>query len=247
MGKVPNFGLLTDEGRKATWVIELKTDELPEAQVLGSVIGMKVMEDVPYIKGLDRHLGGIMNNQVRDYLKDMGAATASNGAVGLYHIERITPEAVELGERLVKENHQTYVIDELELNRIKDSYPVMWKDKSAKPEMCFVGCPHLSFQQLEEWVDKIEKSLHINQNQQVTIPTVLTTSPSVLKKFKEGRQFAKLEKMGIGLSFICPLMYMNNPLCAKMPVITNSNKLRTYTTSRYYTDLEILDQITRRR
>ena len=39
-------------------------------------------------------------------------------------------------------------------------------------------------------------------------------------------------------------MYMNNPLCKKMPVITSSNKLRTYTSARYYTDAEILDTIT---
>lgn len=49
--------------------------------------------------------------------------------------------------------------------------------------------------------------------------------------------------MGINISYICPLMYMNNPLCRNMPVITNSNKLRTYTTSRYYTDSEILEAI----
>jgi hypothetical protein len=161
-------------------------------------------------------------------------------------VEGITPEAVEQGESLIKETHQTYVIDESELIRIKDSYKVMWKDKSARPEMCFIGCPHLSLQQLEEWVENIEKRLHIHKNNRVSVPTVLTTSPSVLKEFKKSPHFSKLETMGVGLSYICPLMYMNNPLCAKMPVITNSNKLRTYTTSRYYTDHEILDQITRR-
>ena len=50
VGYVPYFGLLTDEGRKATWVVEVKTSKTPEAQVLGSAIGMKVMEDVPYVK-----------------------------------------------------------------------------------------------------------------------------------------------------------------------------------------------------
>ena len=45
LGVVPKFGLLTDEGRRATWRIELKTSKLPSAQVLGSAIGMKVMED----------------------------------------------------------------------------------------------------------------------------------------------------------------------------------------------------------
>ena len=247
LGKVPNFGLLTDEGRKATWIIEVQTNKLPEAQVLGSVIGMKVMEEVPYIKGLDQHLGNSLNAQVKDYLKDMGAATASNGAVGLYHVEGITPEAIELGESLIQENAKTYVIDELELDFVKKNYPVMWKDSSARPQLCFIGCPHLSIQQLETWVNAIESNLSIHKNDRVTIPTVLTTSPSVLKKFKESPLFSKLEKMGISLSYICPLMYMNNPLCSKMPVITNSNKLRTYTTARYYTDVEILDQITRRR
>ena len=47
------------------------------------------------------------------------------------------------------------------------------------------------------------------------------------------------------LSYICPLMYMNNPLCGKMPVITCSNKLRTYTTARYYREEEILAKITK--
>ena len=53
VGYVPYFGLLTDEGRKATWVIKIATTKKPEAQLLGSAIGMKVMEDVPFIIGLD--------------------------------------------------------------------------------------------------------------------------------------------------------------------------------------------------
>ena len=97
VGYVPYFGLLTDEGRKATWIIEVKTESKPEAQILGSAIGMKVMEDVPYIKGLDKWLGTELTDDVCSYLKDFGAATASNGAVGLYHIENLTPEAVEQG------------------------------------------------------------------------------------------------------------------------------------------------------
>ena len=59
------------------------------------------------------------------------------------------------------------------------------------------------------------------------------------------KPFAKrLERTGVILSYICPLMYMNNPLSGKMPVITCSNKLRTYTTARYYTEDEILNKIT---
>ena len=62
VGYVPYFGLVTDEGRKATWIVEIKTTKKPEAQLLGSAIGMKVMEDVPYIKGLDKWIGDELND-----------------------------------------------------------------------------------------------------------------------------------------------------------------------------------------
>ena len=100
-GFVPEFGLLTDEGRKASWVVEVRCEKKPEAQLLGSAIGMKVMEDVPYVKGLDKWLGTELTDEACAYLKDFGAATASNGAVGLYHIDKLTPEAKELGAKLI--------------------------------------------------------------------------------------------------------------------------------------------------
>ena len=135
IGCVPSFGLLKDEGRRADWIVEIKTTKKPEAQLLGSAVGMKVMEDVPYIKGLDKWLGDTLDEDAKTYLKDFGAATASNGAVGLYHVEHLTPEAVELGDTLIKENARVYVIDDAELQRVYDSYPVVWKKKDAKTTM----------------------------------------------------------------------------------------------------------------
>ena len=244
-GCVPYFGLLTDEGRKASWVIEVKTTKKPEAQILGSAIGMKVMEDVPYVKGLTQYLGTELDDAATAYLKDFGAATASNGAVGLYHIDGLTPEAKELGETLIAENASTYVIDDAELERVKNGYPCIWKDVNAKPALCFVGCPHLSLTQLKSWTEALAAALSANGRTRVAIPTVFTSAPAVIEAFQKLPEYAKLQSMGVVLSYICPLMYMNNPLCGKMPVITNSNKLRTYTSSRYYTDAEILDQISK--
>ena len=163
-GFVPRFGLLTDEGRKAKWIVDIRTTKRPEAQLLGSAIGMKVMEDVPYIRGLDRWLG-TLDEDARAYLKDMGAAAASNGAVSLYHV--------------------------------------------------------------------------------VVIPTVFTAAPAVIRRFNETPYAERLRRTGVIVSYICPLMYMNNPLSERMPVITSSNKLRTYTSARYYTDDENLAQITK--
>ena len=245
VGYVPYFGLLTDEGRKATWIIKIETEKKPEAQLLGSAIGMKVMEDVPFVKGLDKWLGTELTDEACTYLKDFGAATASNGAVGLYHIENLTPEAKLQGEKLLADNVREYVIDDAELERVKNNYPVVWKNKDAKPKLCFIGCPHMSLRQLKDWTDRVEASLKKYGNKKVVIPTVFTAAPGVLKEFNKTSYAARLKNTGVVTSYICPLMYMNNPLCAKMPVITSSNKLRTYTTARYYTDDEILVQITK--
>ncbi len=245
LGYVPHFGLLTDEGRKASWIIKIETTQKPEAQLLGSAIGMKVMEDVPYIIGLDKWLGTELTDEACTYLKDFGAATASNGAVGLYHVENLTPEAKEMGKDLIKEDAKVYVIDDKELKRVYDSYPVIWKNKDAKPKLCFMGCPHMSLQQLKDWTDKVENGLKAAGNKKVQIPTVFTAAPGVLKEFEKTEYAARLKETGVITSYICPLMYMNNPLAGKMPVITSSNKLRTYTTARYYTDDEILIKITK--
>ncbi len=244
VGYVPYFGLLTDEGRKATWVVKVQTTKKPEAQLLGSAIGMKVMEDVPYVVGLDKWIGSELNDSACAYLKDFGAATASNGAVGLYHIENLTPEAVELGEKLIAKGAKEYIIDDAELQRVQDNYPVIWKNPDAKPKLCFVGCPHLSLEQLKDWTDKITAELKKNGKNKVTIPTVFTAAPAVLKEFNSTEYAPRLKATGVITSYICPLMYMNNPLCKKMPVITSSNKLRTYTSARYYTDEQILNSIT---
>ncbi len=244
-GYVPNFGLLTDEGRKATWIVKVQCKNKPEAQLLGSAIGMKVMEDVPYVTGMQQWLGTELNDENCAYLKDFGAATASNGAVGLYHIEDLTPEAKELGTALIAENAQVYVIDDAELERVKANYPVMWKNPDGKPKLCFVGCPHLSLQQLIDWTVAVENGLKASGNKKVLIPTVFTTAPAVKKAFEETEYAKRLENTGVILSYICPLMYMNNPLCKSMRVMTCSNKLRTYTTARYYTEAEILRKITK--
>jgi len=244
-GFVPHFGLLTDEGRKATWIVKVDCKKKPEAQLLGSAIGMKVMEDVPFVTGMEKWLGTELNDENRAYLKDFGAATASNGAVGLYHIENLTPEAKELGASLVAPGAKVYIIDDAELERVKNNYPVVWKDKNAQPRLCFIGCPHLSLQQLIDWTEKVEEGLKASGNKQVLIPTVFTTAPAVKKEFEQTEYAARLKATGVILSYVCPLMYMNNPLAGKMPVITCSNKLRTYTTARFYSEDDILVKITK--
>jgi hypothetical protein len=240
VGKTPKFGFLTDEGRRADWVIEVKTVNIPRPQVLGSAVGMKVLEQVPFIKGLDKYLGTGLTLEVKDYLKDMGAATASNGAVGLYHVENLTPEARDLGASLIRPNAKTYVIDDSELERIVASYPIMWEDRGGAPEVAFVGCPHCSYTQLQAWTEILEDALRKVGKERVAITTLFSTAPDVLDKFKKTEAYGRLMATGAQLTFICPLMYLSSPLSAAKRVITNSNKLRTYTASRYVDDVDLI-------
>jgi predicted aconitase len=91
-GRVPAAGLHLDEPRLATVIVEL--DPLPHHltsrddfyPVLGYLLGELVTDHVPVIVGLD-------SNPTQDQLKSMAAAAASSGAVALFHIVGVTPEA----------------------------------------------------------------------------------------------------------------------------------------------------------
>ena len=241
IGYVPEFGFLLDEGRKAKWRVIVKTSKIPEAQILGSAIGMKVMEDVPYVIGLDRWIGDELSPTAKSYLKDFGAATASNGAVGLFHIDNLTPEAKKFGDKLIESDAKEYIVDDAELERVYRSYPIMWKDKEKKGARAFIGCPHLTFAQLNEWSENILDGLRAMGRKKVTKIVVFTAAPDVAEEFKKTENYKRIYEAGIRVSSICPLMYMSNPLAKKRRIMTNSNKLRTYSTARYYKDQDLLD------
>lgn len=165
--------------------------------------------------------------------------------MGLYHIEHLTPEAVQQGEALIRDGAPVYVVDDAELQRVRESYPCVWKNRNAKPKLCFMGCPHMTLHQLIDTTERVEAGLRAHGQRKVCIPTVFTAAPGVIEEFEKTEYAPRLRNTGVVLSYICPLMYMNNPLSKAMPVITSSNKLRTYTTARYYTEEEIITMITK--
>ena len=243
LGKAPYFGLMTDEGRKAKWLIEVKTKGEPNWSVLGGAIGMKVMEDVPYITGIDKYLGQV-DGVSMGKLKDMGAATATNGAVGLYHVENVTPEAIDHGRDLLAEGYQTFVIDDAEIERVRAHYPNLWTKKDAKPTRAFVGCPHNSFHQLYDWGMKVTHALANRGQEKVAIPLHLLCSTLVKNHFmdKHPELVRDMTRAGITFTNSCPLTYMGIPGITQTEfAVTNSNKAREYTNSRFFVDDDILE------
>jgi predicted aconitase len=244
IGKTPLTGLLTDAGRRATWRVEVQTRALPNPQLLGAAFGTRVMEDVPYIAGLDRFLAPLPAEATLDYLKEMGAACAALGAVGLYHVEGITPEAVEQGAGLLEPGYRSYTIDDRLLEHLLASYPVMWADRAARPSKCLIGCPHLSLRELYGWTDSIESVLRARGRSRLAVPTILCAAPQVLARFTADRQAVeRLRNTGARLSATCAESYMDNQLCAREAVVTNSNKLRAFTGARLFLDEELLEVI----
>lgn len=94
-GRAPNIGLHTDEGRRATLAIdfdvpdEWRNDDLLYVAV-GLVLGQIAGTEVAVLHGLDERAD-------EDRLKAIGAAAASSGAVGMFHVIGVTPEAGTLG------------------------------------------------------------------------------------------------------------------------------------------------------
>jgi len=241
VGKTPLAGLLTDEGRRATWLIEIKTERRPPPQLLGAAIGKKVLAGVPFIVGLDRFLGSGLNTDTRDYLHEMGAACATAGAVGLFHVENITPEATDQGRGLLVPNHETYSIDDQRLQDLLASYPVMWADAGPAPDKGYIGCPHLSLQQLYWWTNEISSALQAQGRGVLPVKTTLCAAPQVLQEFEsDADACALLDSAGVKLSAGCPMQLFDNDLSAGEAIVTNSNKLRAYTPARFFPDDELV-------
>ncbi len=241
-GKTPYFGFLTDEARKADWLIEIRTSKLPTATLLGSAVGMKVGTDVPFIAGLDKFMGDTLSLSNIDYLKDFGAATASNGAVGLYHVENLTPEARKLGRSLLASGYKTFVVTDEVLATTKKNYPVLWKDPQAKPRYAIVGCPHSTLNQLVQWDTRVDTALKAAGKKELEIPLIISASPLVIDRLTPAQK-DRMKANGIHISHICGAMYMINKVTRSFPCITTSNKLRTYSTARFYEDDELLQYI----
>jgi hypothetical protein len=120
----------------------------------------------------------------------------------------------------------------------------MWSDRNAKPQKCLIGCPHLSLRELEWWDRNIHAALDARHKSRVEVNTVLCAAPQVLAKFKaDEERYEKLKRAGVRLSPTCIEAYMNDQLCAREAVVTNSNKLRAFTPARMFLDEDLVEII----
>jgi len=231
LGKAPLFGLMTDEGRMANWLVEVKTSKEPDLGVLGTAIGLKVIDGVPYITGMEKYLGTEVSNDNMHLLKKMGSATAASGAVGLYHVENLTPDAKEKGRKLLKEGYQTYVYDDAEQARVLGNFPVQWEGRPEDPTVCLIGCPHNTYKELLDWGTKVTEALEKRGLKTAAIPTKMFCSNVVRDHLVKENPLlvGKMTEANMRFTNMCTVSYAGMKGFSERTFgVTNSPKTRNY-------------------
>jgi predicted aconitase len=140
-GVTPNYGLHMEENRKPQVLVEVNANLQDNADfgALGYVVGKQVKNRIPYFTGI--------KEADTDQLKALGAAMAASGAVALYHIEKMTPEAHLMN---------TKTLEKLSVSD-KDLEDTFSKLSTGKePDIVILGCPHSSLKEIMTISRKLE-------------------------------------------------------------------------------------------
>jgi len=134
IGKTPCYGLHLTKNRIPQIVIDVLTGSqnwgIAEYGALGYHVGRLAGNRIPYFTGI---------RPDADQLKALGAAMAATGAVALYHVERVTPEAKARVYDL--SGLETVAVEPAEIVRLFTELPV---------DAVAIGCPHCSPRELGE-------------------------------------------------------------------------------------------------
>lgn len=245
--KAPYFGLMTDEGRQAKWLVEVKTSKAPDWGVLGTAIGRKVVEDVPLVAGIDKYFeGSEVTEDNMHLLKAMGSATAASGAVGLYHVENLTPDAKEKGRKLLEEGYQTYVYDDAEEQKTIKTFDNLWPRKDGDPTAAFIGCPHNTLYEMKKWGKLVTEGLEKDGKEKTAIPVYMFCANVVKLQLiaDDGELAGKMLKAGMIATPMCGVTWAGTKgFSDRVQGITNSAKTRNYSSIRYFPDQTLVDII----
>jgi len=146
-GRAPAIGLHLTENRAGNLLLQLK--DIPEAlqhsddfyPVLGQLMGSASLERIPVINGMD-----IVPNE--DQLKALGAASASSGAVAMFHMVDVTPEAPTLESAFQgKQPEETIIVT---MDMLRESRKALTQTDSEKLDIVVLGSPHFSLAEFKQ-------------------------------------------------------------------------------------------------
>ena len=173
-GYTPYYGLHLDENRQPNVVVEVKAElkNSTDFAAMGYFVGREVKKGIPYYRG-------IRDADVDD-LKELGAAMAASGAVALYHVEGITPEANEVET----EGIEKIEFGEEELGEIYEKL-----NTGDEPDIVIFGCPHAS-------LNEIIKIARLVEGRKARKPFWICTSRAVKEVAERMELDKKIEEAG---------------------------------------------------
>jgi hypothetical protein len=134
-----------DENRIPTHVVNVQCPLRVESDwsALGYLVGKHVANGVPYLRGLDPAMCDTT------HLKLFGAAAAASGAVALYHIEGVTPEADHFKSQI------SNLKSRIEIASLDQGYAALNKAATNSIDLVWIGCPHASLEEIERIADQL--------------------------------------------------------------------------------------------
>jgi len=140
-GVTPNYGLHLDENRKPEVVIKVsaKLNYSSDFGALGNYVGKLVKNGIPYFTGIKKDVD-------TDQLKALGAAMAASGAVALYHVRGVTPEARKMRIKGLEKVEVTQ-------KDLDETYQKL--NTGEMPDIVILGCPHASLREISTLAEKV--------------------------------------------------------------------------------------------
>lgn len=219
-GRAPDYGLHRPENRLATLLIDA-TGLSPELRrsdvfypVLGTILGRTAGSAVAVIEGLQ----GCTNE---DRLKALGAAAASAGGVGLFHVAGVTPEAPDAATALGGIPPRERVT--LTPADVKAALAgLSTAGETDRVDAVAIGSPHLSLAE----IDEVERLM---AGRRLAIPLYANTGRHVLAPLETQGRRRPLEDAGI--VFVVDTCVVVTPILPELEgavLMTNSGKFAHY-------------------
>jgi predicted aconitase len=219
-GRVPEAGLHLTENRAGQLILDLA--EIPanlQAEgsfypVLGTLLGQIADNNIPVINNL-------VATPSEDDLKAMGAASASAGAVALFHIVGVTPEAPTLEAACQGRTDVKTVRVTMEM--IRSAWQVLTQATGKELDMVILGSPHFSLAEFKQLVPLV-----VGKKAHPSVKFLITSSRAMAMLAQKAGFLQPLKEFGAEITVdTCILVSPMLPKTIKR-LMTNSGKYAYY-------------------
>jgi predicted aconitase len=219
-GKAPAFGLHLPENRRAKLIFDVSMlpDDFLNSEiawpVLGSLFGRETGTTIGVVTGISKNPG-------EDALKAFGAAAASSGAVGLFHIAGVTPEAPDVETALGGFEPEMTIRVTREMAADAQAR-LSTASATDRLDAVAIGSPHLSLVEFEA----LERAL---AGRQLRVPIYACTGRHVLTRLDDTGVRKALERLGVVVvADTCVVVTPIMPELSGGVLMTNSGKFAHY-------------------